>query len=161
MKSRWFVYILGMTLVCLLDSCGLTLTPEEKVSAAFEEFVTEMQHGNMREAVRTRCRGDMKKNYQMMLNIGVVTEKDRPFKKYQGIKKLEFLPDYSDVALVVVDGDDGKLCTYVMHAEISGDWNIYYLEGEDLTQIKHFIEDEDLVDVGIITVSDSEVGDCL
>lgn len=156
--------------VVMLSSCGGGKSSQsgptlEGAKQAFETYIQEMQHGNAREAVRTRCRGTIKENMQntiAMMDLMGGDEAPEYFKNYKGVVKAELLPDYSDIALIVADlGDGGELMSYVLHFDVSEEWKIYYAESKDLTLIKGFINDEMLQSIGIFTITDSEAEDYL
>jgi len=167
--KRVLLYVLSCVLfsgVLALSSCNgkLQKAPDiESAKQAFEAFVQNMQSGNAQEAVRTRCRGRLKETLQKTLAfIDMTGEKPQFYKTYKGIIKAELLPDYSDVALLLVDmGDGGGPMSFVLHFDASEEWKLYYGESSDMTLVKGFITDEHLMEWGIFTVTDSEVEDYL
>lgn len=145
--------------ICLfLNSCGIARSPEEEARNAFETFIKEMKEGNPQEGIRIHCRGQYKESMQNVLALAnMFGESTAPFADYKGIIKVEIVPDYSDVALVVADIGNEEPMTYVLHLNESAEWKIYYAENKDLTLIKSFINNDMLQNIGIFTMSDSDV----
>ena len=69
--------------VVMLSSCGGGKSSQsgptlEGAKQAFETYIQEMQHGNAREAVRTRCRGTIMENMQNTIAMMDLMGGDEP-----------------------------------------------------------------------------------
>ena len=162
MKKNYFIYCILLMSVALFCACQ-ERSPEEEALEAFEKFVVENQKGNGAEAVRTICRGQMKENMQYLFAVADANgEKFNLFENYKGVLKAECVPDFSDVVLVVADFNtlQGQT-TFVFHLDESDKWKLYYMEAGDLTPVKNFITSDSLLEIGILTLSDSEWDDLM
>ena len=148
--------------VCLLlTSCSLFMSTEDEIAETIEDFMESVAYDGARTAVNYYFRGDLKMDWISALRLVEVengTANSCYDLKFKRVKEVHLLDDYTDVALALVAYED-KEATFVLHQMVSGDWKIYgMLEGDQL-YLKEYIGEEDLFDLGIFTISDSELED--
>ncbi|MGP1535692.1 hypothetical protein [Bacteroides heparinolyticus] len=154
MKYGIMVFILSLT------SCISRLSPEEEVRNTFEAYMKEMQTGNSQEAVRNFCRGKYKETTTNLLGMmELMGEKTSLYKDYTAIQEIAFLPDYSDVAIVLANMSNNEPISFILHFDNSESWKIYYAEASNLILLKNFINGDHLSEWEIFTISDSDMED--
>lgn len=86
-------------------------------------------------------------------------EKTSLYKDYTAIQEIAFLPDYSDVAIVLANMSNNEPISFILHFDNSESWKIYYAEASNLILLKNFINGDHLSEWGIFTISDSDMED--
>ena len=161
MKTRQTILI--TTVIVVLSSCQLWLSAEQEVIYTIEDYIECINTKGNKTAVRKYCRGPIKEelsNLYSFLELANDDSEERANVRFKEVHKVAFLPDYSDVALALVKYEQGEM-TYLLHQELSNQWKIYYIHEGDYTELIDFITADSLAELGIFTVSDSELDDLL
>lgn len=159
MKTKQWILLIAA--IGFLSSCQLWLTAEEEVIYTIEDYIDCINTEGNKTAVREYCRGPIKEelsNLYSFLELGGSDTEERANVRFKEVHKVTFLPDYSDVALALVKYEQGEM-TYLLHQEFSNKWKIYYMHEGDYTDFVNFITEDSLAELGIFTVSDSELDD--
>lgn len=162
MKEKLRTLVSLFAVVLFLASCDIgTIDHEATIKKTLINFRDTVKAGNYEQAL-TYCDGRFKDDLRNILTLRVMmpaevaTQALQVYTSEFTVEKIESVPDFSDVAIVVGYFKKGIPASFLFQTLDGESWKIMWLEAGDLTSIKLSITGELLEKFEIYTISDSD-----